>query len=114
MHFGNHCCGPNLWHTGPYEIAARCDIRAGEELTIDYGTSWGAAGFSMGCRCGHDWKLFTRGQFWVPCHESPSVVFPRLHIGHDPRRSSAAVVLQYLLAHPTIHYRDAAKFNATD
>lgn len=51
-HFGNHGCDPNLWHVGPYEIAARRDIRAGEELTIDYGTSSGAIGFSMTCGCG--------------------------------------------------------------
>ena len=52
VHFGNHGCDPNLWHVGPYEIAARRDIRAREELTIDYGTSSGAIGFSMTCRCG--------------------------------------------------------------
>jgi SET domain-containing protein len=52
VHFGNHSCDPNLWHVGPYEIAARRPIAAGEELTIDYGTSSGAAGFSMRCACG--------------------------------------------------------------
>lgn len=52
VHFGNHSCDPNLWHVGPYEIGARRDIHAGEELTIDYATSSGATGFSMKCSCG--------------------------------------------------------------
>ena len=49
MHYGNHSCEPNLWHVGPYEIAARRRIGAGEELTMDYGTQSGAPGFSMAC-----------------------------------------------------------------
>ncbi len=52
VHFGNHSCDPNMWHVGPFEIAARRDIRAGEELTVDYATHSAAAGFSMGCSCG--------------------------------------------------------------
>lgn len=51
VHYGNHSCDPNLWHVGPYEIVARRDITAGEELTIDYGTQ-SAGSFSMGCACG--------------------------------------------------------------
>ena len=51
VHFGNHNCDPNLWHAGPYEIAARSDVQAGQELTIDYGTNSAAAGFSMSCCC---------------------------------------------------------------
>jgi uncharacterized protein len=51
-HWCNHSCDPNLWHVGPYDIAARRPIRAGDELTIDYGTNSGAAGFRMPCRCG--------------------------------------------------------------
>ena len=51
LHYGNHSCDPNLWHVGPYEIAARRWIEAGEELTIDYGTQSGAPGFSMACAC---------------------------------------------------------------
>jgi predicted kinase len=51
-HWCNHSCDPNLWHVGPYEIAARRPIRAGDELTIDYATHSGAAGFRMRCRCG--------------------------------------------------------------
>jgi uncharacterized protein len=67
IHFGNHCCDPTMWHVGPYEIATRRVVQVGEELTIDYGTQSGAAGFSMTCQCGsalcrgsvssNDWRL---------------------------------------------------------
>jgi hypothetical protein len=79
-HFGNHSCEPTLWHVGPYEIATRRAVQAGEEATIDYGTQSGAPGFTMPCRCGaaacrgvitsDDWR---RGELqaryrghWVP------------------------------------------------
>ena len=52
VHYGNHSCDPNLWHVGPYEIATRRPVRAGEELTVDYGTHSAGAGFSMACACG--------------------------------------------------------------
>jgi hypothetical protein len=52
VHYGNHSCDPNVWHRGPYEIATRRLVEAGEELTIDYATHTGASGFSMGCDCG--------------------------------------------------------------
>jgi hypothetical protein len=79
-HFANHSCDPNLWHDGPYDVRARRDIVAGEELTIDYGTNSGAPGFEMLCSCGapscrgrvtsDDWmrpelQLRYRGH-WVP------------------------------------------------
>ena len=51
-HFGNHSCDPSLWHTGPYSLATRRDVLAGEEATIDYGTQSGAPGFRMTCTCG--------------------------------------------------------------
>ncbi len=54
VHHGNHSCDPNLWHVGPYEIATRRAIEAGQEVTIDYGTQSGAPGFSMACTCGTD------------------------------------------------------------
>jgi GNAT superfamily N-acetyltransferase len=80
VHYGNHSCDPNTWHVGPYEIAARRDIQAGEEVTIDYATCSGASGFRMDCRCGsnlcrrritsEDWRrpeLQARyGHHWVP------------------------------------------------
>jgi len=79
-HYVNHSCDPNLWHVGPYEIAARGPIAAGEELTIDYGTNSGADGFEMECRCGaprcrgtitsDDWRIRTLqvvyGEHWTP------------------------------------------------
>jgi uncharacterized protein len=51
-HWCNHSCKPNLWHVGPYAIATRRPIRSGEELTVDYASHSGAAGFRMRCRCG--------------------------------------------------------------
>ncbi len=80
IHFGNHSCDPNMWHKGPFEIATRRAVDAGEELTIDYGTQSGAPGFSMACSCGSalcrgavssdDWRLpalQTRyAHHWVP------------------------------------------------
>ena len=83
VHYANHSCDPNLWHVGPYAVAARRDIRPGEELTIDYATHSGAAGFEMDCTCGSelcrgrvtsdDWRLPElqeryRGH-WVPALE---------------------------------------------
>jgi SET domain-containing protein len=51
-HFANHSCDPSVWHDGAYDLRARRDIPAGEELTIDYGTNSGAPGFEMSCTCG--------------------------------------------------------------
>ena len=66
-HFGNHSCDPSLWHAGPYSLATRRDVVAGEEATIDYGTQSGAPGFRMPCACrtpfcravvtSEDWRL---------------------------------------------------------
>jgi uncharacterized protein len=67
IHYGNHSCDPNLWHTGAYTLTARRDIRPGEELTVDYATQTVTPAFQMPCRCGapacrlvitgNDWKL---------------------------------------------------------
>ena len=84
IHFGNHSCDPNLWHVGPYVIATRRPVGVGEELTIDYGTQSGAAGFAMTCRCGSpmcrgvvssdDWRLpdlqARYRHHWVPALEA--------------------------------------------
>ncbi|SCF46684.1 SET domain-containing protein [Micromonospora mirobrigensis] len=78
--YGNHGCDPNLWWVGPYELAARRDIAAGEELTNDYATSTGESEFRMSCACGSalcrgtvtgdDWRLPALreryGTHWVP------------------------------------------------
>lgn len=50
-HSGNHSCDPSLWLAGPYEIATRRDVAAGDELTIDYATISGADGLHMTCAC---------------------------------------------------------------
>jgi hypothetical protein len=50
-HFANHSCDPNAWHQGPYDIVARRSVAVGEEVTLDYATFSGAAGFSMRCHC---------------------------------------------------------------
>jgi hypothetical protein len=77
---GNHSCDPNLWWAGPFALATRRDIEAGEELTNDYATSTASDDFTMDCRCGSslcravvtgsDWRradLRQRyGQHWVP------------------------------------------------
>lgn len=80
VHFANHSCDPNLWHAGQYDVVARRDIHAGEELTIDYGTNSGAPGFEMPCTCGtagcrtvvtsDDWRIVELQQryegHWTP------------------------------------------------
>ena len=50
--FGNHSCDPSLWFDGPYALAARRAIAAGDELTLDYGTCSTGDGFALDCRCG--------------------------------------------------------------
>lgn len=78
--YGNHGCDPTLWWAGPYELIARRDIAAGEELTNDYATSTADPAFRMPCACGSalcrgmvtgdDWRradLRSRyGDHWVP------------------------------------------------
>ena len=79
-HYGNHSCDPNLWWVDAYSLAARRDIRIGEELTHDYATSTGDERFELNCACGtrlcrgvvrgSDWKrrdLQARyEEHWVP------------------------------------------------
>jgi uncharacterized protein len=52
IHFGNHSCDPNVWWVDALTLTSRRDIRAGEEVTNDYGSSSGVPGFEMACRCG--------------------------------------------------------------
>jgi hypothetical protein len=50
VHFGNHSCDPTLSLAGPFDLATRTDVGAGDEATIDYGT--------IGCRrVPHDMPL---------------------------------------------------------
>jgi SET domain-containing protein len=37
-YFINHCCDPNGWLVNDSDVAARRDIKAGEQITIDYAT----------------------------------------------------------------------------
>jgi len=78
--YGNHGCDPNLWWVGPYDLATRRDIAAGEELTNDYATSTAEPDFELACECGsplcrgvvsgNDWRradLRARyGTHWIP------------------------------------------------
>ena len=67
IHYGNHSCDPNLWHTSAYTLATRRDIRPGKELTVDYATQTVTPAFQMPCRCGvptcrqvitgNDWQI---------------------------------------------------------
>lgn len=79
-HYGNHSCDPNVWWAGAYILVARRPIVAGEEVTSDYATSTGVAGFAMACCCGsslcrgvitgEDWRLpelqARYGDHWIP------------------------------------------------
>jgi uncharacterized protein len=79
-HYGNHSRDPNLWWADAYTLVARRPIGAGEEVTSDYATSTGVAGFAMDCACrsslcravitGEDWRrpeLQARyGDHWTP------------------------------------------------
>jgi len=79
-HYGNHSCDPNLWWADAYTLVARRPIGAGEEVTSDYATSTGVAGFAMDCACGsslcrgvitgEDWRLpelqARYGDHWAP------------------------------------------------
>ncbi|HLJ67271.1 MAG TPA: SET domain-containing protein-lysine N-methyltransferase [Chloroflexota bacterium] len=78
-HYGNHSCDPNLWHVGPFTLAARRDIEKHEELTVDYATHTEGE-WTMECRCGsslcrglitgNDWQrpdlLVRYGDHWTP------------------------------------------------
>jgi uncharacterized protein len=80
IHFGNHRCDPNLWHTDAFTLVARRSIAVDEELTVDYATQTGVSPWRMDCRCGdpacrrvisgEDWRLpelqHRYGDHWVP------------------------------------------------
>jgi uncharacterized protein len=64
----NHSCDPNLWLQDAVTVIARRDIRAGEELTIDYALFSVDPGWRLEpCNCGsqlcrgavggNDWQL---------------------------------------------------------
>jgi len=51
-HFMNHSCDPTTWFLGDYLMEARRDIRAGEEITFDYGTTESHFESFPKCLCG--------------------------------------------------------------
>jgi len=65
----NHSCNPNLWLADEITLTARRDIKAGEELTIDYAFELADENYVMKneCNChektcrkivtGRDWRL---------------------------------------------------------
>ncbi|AJR15682.1 SET family protein [Leptospira interrogans serovar Linhai str. 56609] len=65
--FMNHSCDPNMWYDQDDNIVAKRDIRAGEELTIDYANFIVNFDQTFECGCGSvncrkfirkdDWKL---------------------------------------------------------
>lgn len=50
----NHSCDPNMWFDGDDRLVAQRDIRAGEQLTIDYGTCDSTFCVIESCLCGSD------------------------------------------------------------
>lgn len=55
IHFSvylNHFCTPNSFIKGKKKIAARFDIKKGEEITIDYSLNEGDIFWEMPCHCG--------------------------------------------------------------
>jgi SET domain-containing protein len=64
-HFGNHSCDPTMWPVSAFELAARHDVEAGEELTVDYGLISDDAEFQMICACGTtQCRGLVTGQDW--------------------------------------------------
>jgi hypothetical protein len=50
--FVNHSCEPNACVRDGAELAALCDIAAGEEIRFDYSTTLDEDHWTMECRCG--------------------------------------------------------------
>ena len=49
----NHSCDPNTWMSDAFTLVARRDIRAAEEITVDYALwEYGDGGGSWVCGCG--------------------------------------------------------------
>jgi len=60
----NHSCDPSAWLEG-LDVAARRDIGAGEEITLDYATFYDERMPSFECVCGSDLCRGTvRGDDW--------------------------------------------------
>lgn len=66
--FINHSCDPNAGLYNLVEVRALRQIRAGEEVRIDYSTTMSEKRWTMVCRCGHDGCRGTIGDF----HDLPA------------------------------------------
>jgi hypothetical protein len=78
--FPNHSCDPNLGWVGEHEVATRVDVRAGDELVIDYAMSIAEPDWFLRCHCpsyrcrqmveGTDWRIPQLQQryagWWAP------------------------------------------------
>ena len=64
MLYSNHSCDPNLGVIGEVTFVARCDIRAGEELTHDWAMT-DDDDYSVECNCrAPDCRKMLTGQDW--------------------------------------------------
>lgn len=97
----NHCCDSNLWMIDEVTLAARRDIAAGEELTVDYALVTVQPDWVLDqpCHCGspvcrhtitgNDWKLPDVQQRYYP-HFSPFInarIELFRHARHEERRA---------------------------
>lgn len=72
--FINHACAPTLGYDAAGDVVARGDLRAGEELTLDYGGFVVNYDERFACRCGaracrggvsrDDWRAFGPADAW--------------------------------------------------
>lgn len=66
--YGNHSCDSNLWMIDEVTIIARQEIKANEELTIDYALFTISPDWHLECNCGQDLcrKLITGSDWKIP------------------------------------------------
>jgi SET domain-containing protein len=74
--FSNHSCDPNSGYDGADHIVALKDIRADDEIVIDYGTFSFSFDHAFACRCGakncrgkvtrNDWPALVRAGLRLP------------------------------------------------
>lgn len=75
--FMNHSCDPNMQYDAEDNIIARRDIRAGEELTIDYAFFVVNVDQNFECRCGSpNCRRFIRKDDWKSLAREYGLNFP--------------------------------------
>ncbi len=63
--FINHSCHSNCGMRGSFQVVARCPIKQGEELTLDYALADMHPWWSLECLCGHErCREFVTGKDW--------------------------------------------------